>query len=324
MTVEGSTGPVVTVVIIFCNEIDFLAEAVDSVLNQTMDDWELLLVDDGSSDGSTELALQYAAQRPARVRYLDHPGHATCGMSASRNRGVLAATGRYIAYLDGDDRWLPEKLERQLALFDDQPEAAIVYGPLIRWYSWTGREADRCRDDLYGIHGDGFTLATGTLLRPPELVSMLIRHKDLVPSGAMFERELFLAVGGAEPEFTDNYEDAVVFVKMGLAAAAYCADQSWYLYRQYPDEADRRRRAVGRPDANRLRGDRARSRFLDWVEAYLADQRIDSRALQRSLRDARRQIDHPNRHRIRRSMARGSRLAGRFVTRSAETGSGTG
>ena len=153
---------------------------------------------------------------------------------------------------------------------------------------------------------------------------MLVRHKDLVPSGAMFERELFLAVGGAEPEFTDNYEDAVVFVKMGLAAAAYCADQSWYLYRQYPDEADRRRRAVGRPDANRLRGDRARLRFLDWVEGYLAEQRIDSRALQRSLKDARRQINHPNRHRIRRSMAHGSRLAGRFVTRSAKTGSGTG
>ncbi len=304
----------VSAVIIFCNEIEFLAEAVDSVYAQTMTDWELLLVDDGSTDGSSQLAAQLAAERPGQVRHLHHPDGRTRGMSASRNLGVRAATGRYIAYLDGDDRWLPEKLERQLALLGEHPEAGIVYGPLRRWYSWTGRPAERERDDLYGIHGDGYTLQPGSLFEPPELVALLVRHKDLVPSGAMFERALFLDVGGAEDEFTDNYEDAVVFVKMGLRAAAYCGDDSWYLYRQYPRPEDRRRRAAGRPDADRLRGDEARLRFLDWVDGYLAAEGVASPVLRAAIRDARRQILNPGRHRLHRSLRRGSRLARRLVT----------
>ncbi len=299
-----SQRPLVSVVVIFCNEIDFLAEAVESVYHQTVNDWELVLVDDGSVDGSTDVARGFAADRPRQVRFVDHAEHRTLGMSASRNAGVEAADGRYIAYLDADDRWLPEKLERQLAAFAEHPEVGIVYGPLTRWYSWTGRPEDQGRDDLYGIHGDGYTLPTPRLFQPPELVALFIRHKDLVPSGAMFERALFLSAGGAEAAFTDNYEDAVAFVKMGLQAAVYCDHRAWYLYRQYPSPEDRRRRAVNRPDAARVRGDAARLRFLQWVEQYLATNRIEDPSLARSLRAARRQVLHPRRHRLLRTLSR--------------------
>ena len=106
----------VSVVIIFFNEERFLAEAVASVYAQTFHDWELLLVDDGSSDRSSDIAKGYAERDPARVRYLEHPGHANRGASASRNVGVHAARGEWVAFLDGDDIWLPERLERSVAL----------------------------------------------------------------------------------------------------------------------------------------------------------------------------------------------------------------
>src|SRR5581483_8934066 len=99
--------PVVSVIMIFLNEEKFIEEAVHSVLSQRYDNWELLLVDDGSTDASTAIARKFAQQYPEKVRYLEHKGHTNRGMSASRNLGMHHARGKYIALLDGDDVWLP-------------------------------------------------------------------------------------------------------------------------------------------------------------------------------------------------------------------------
>jgi glycosyltransferase involved in cell wall biosynthesis len=72
------------------------------------------------------------------VRYLEHEGHQNLGMSASRNLGIRHAQGEYLAILDADDVWLLHILEEQVAVLESHPEAAIVYGSLYWWYSWTG------------------------------------------------------------------------------------------------------------------------------------------------------------------------------------------
>src|SRR5687768_6214760 len=95
----------VSVVIIFWNAERFIQESIKSVFAQTYPAWELLLVDDGSNDGSTAVARRYTEQHPERVRSLEHPGHANRGMSASRNLGIRYAHGAYIAFLDADDVW---------------------------------------------------------------------------------------------------------------------------------------------------------------------------------------------------------------------------
>src|SRR5215218_5812117 len=97
-----SSESLVSVIIIFLDAERFIEEAIESVFAQTYDDWELLLVDDGSTDGDTRIALEYAEQNPGRVRYLQHPGHQNRGMSASRNLGIGSARGEYIAFLDAD------------------------------------------------------------------------------------------------------------------------------------------------------------------------------------------------------------------------------
>src|SRR4051812_22103421 len=107
-------SPAVSAIIIFLNAERFLSEAVESVIAQTHKDWELLLVDDGSADGSTTLAQGFAARHPDRVRYLEHPAHQNRGMSASRNLGLANSTGDHVAFLDADDVWLPHKLAEQL------------------------------------------------------------------------------------------------------------------------------------------------------------------------------------------------------------------
>jgi glycosyltransferase involved in cell wall biosynthesis len=130
-----SRKPLVSGIIIFLNAERFIQEAIESVFAQAYAAWELLLVDDGSTDGSTAIARRYAAQHPGRVRYLEHPGHRNHGISASRNLGIRNAKGAYIALLDADDVWLPYKLERQVAILDSQPEASMVYGSTQYWYS---------------------------------------------------------------------------------------------------------------------------------------------------------------------------------------------
>ena len=91
--------PRVSVVLIFLDAERFLREAIESVLAQTFSAWELLLVDDGSTDGSSEIARCYAAEHPGAIRYLTHPGRENRGMSASRNLGIGAAAGEFVAFI---------------------------------------------------------------------------------------------------------------------------------------------------------------------------------------------------------------------------------
>src|SRR4051812_33913704 len=97
-----TTPPRVSVVMIFLDAEEFIREAIQSVADQTVDSWELLLVDDGSTDGSTEMALRYLAEDPARIRLLHHPGGVNRGMSASRNLGLREARGEFVTFLDAD------------------------------------------------------------------------------------------------------------------------------------------------------------------------------------------------------------------------------
>ena len=101
-----------------------LAATLDSILCQTWREIEVLVVDDASPDGTLALAQNYAA-KDARVRALLQPENG--GVSNARNRGVREARGEWIAFLDSDDLWMPEKLERQMEILRRYPETQIVY-----------------------------------------------------------------------------------------------------------------------------------------------------------------------------------------------------
>lgn len=100
--------PVISVIVPVYQGESLLPECVESVREQTMPDWELLLIDDGSTDKSRALCEQYAAE-DTRIRVIAQPRN--MGVSAARNRGLKEARGRYIAFLDADDRYIPETLE---------------------------------------------------------------------------------------------------------------------------------------------------------------------------------------------------------------------
>ena len=113
MSRPGPGRPLVSVIMPVYNAAPVLARAVDSVLAQTLDDWELILVDDASTDAS-RAAIKTVTRRDPRISALFHP-HNT-GAAAARNTGIAQARGRYIAFMDADDEWLADKLNRQITL----------------------------------------------------------------------------------------------------------------------------------------------------------------------------------------------------------------
>lgn len=147
--------PAVSVIIPVFNGAQYLAEAIDSALGQTRPPDEIVVVDDGSTDGSADIALR----RGPPVRLVQQ---ANAGLSAARNRGVREATGDILAFLDADDLWIARKLERQLDVFARAPELDAVSGWMAQFASPELPEAERAQ-----LTGDGVTSPApfaGTLL----------------------------------------------------------------------------------------------------------------------------------------------------------------
>jgi glycosyltransferase involved in cell wall biosynthesis len=118
----------VSVVVTVYNGAPYLAEAIDSVVAQTHQPVELIVLDDGSTDGSGEIALGYGES----LRYARQERG---GIGVARNAAVELAQGRYLAFLDADDRFVPTKLESQLALLDEDPGLDMVFGRITEFVS---------------------------------------------------------------------------------------------------------------------------------------------------------------------------------------------
>lgn len=250
----------VTAITIFLDPGPFLQEAIDSVLAQTHGDLEYVLVDDGSTDGSSQLAQRVAAAHPGRVRYLSHEGHANLGMSRSRNAGVAAARGQLIAFLDADDVWLPDAVERQVAVLSAHPSAQMVIGATTWWTSW--EDAGRPDEDR-ALHHHG-------LVSPPTLALERIRQRRIPPSmnALLMRRSAIEQVGGFESDFTGMYEDQAFLLKFLLEHDVVVHDEVVDRYRQHSGSAVARAAAAGTFDPDRpSRDSRA---FRQFAAQYVA------------------------------------------------------
>jgi len=255
-------SPRVSCIIVFFNAEAFIREAIESILSQEYENWELLLVDDGSTDKSTEIALGYVHRYPSKIHYFEHSEHRNCGIGASRNLGLDNAKGEFIAFLDADDVWLPNKLERQLAICRSFPKADLVYGRPLYWFSWSGNPDDIDRD---------FTFITGVplnmLFMPPQFFIHIFqtRAQRLLASDAMFRRSVLRDVGRYEMPARNFPQDRAFFVKIFLKAAVYAADEVWLKYRRH---ADSYYTSLSDEGLIRIRT----INYLKWLEQYLIEE----------------------------------------------------
>jgi glycosyltransferase involved in cell wall biosynthesis len=138
----------VDVIIPAFNAAKYLPTAIESVISQTFGDWQILLVDDGSTDNTKEVVAPFLDRLGFRIRYIHQNNR---GLPAARNTAIRASTSEFLALLDADDVWLPSRLEESLKVLVDRPQAGLAYGltrtidPEGRLYGtiWAGNSTNR-------------------------------------------------------------------------------------------------------------------------------------------------------------------------------------
>nr|WP_231134163.1 glycosyltransferase [Motilibacter deserti] len=258
---------------IFHDPGPYFAAAIESVLDQTLADLELVLVDDGSSDTSPQTARSYVERHPGRVRLVEHAGRANLGMSASRNAGAAAARGELLAFLDADDVWDPGHLEAEVALLAASPGADMVCGRALLWHSWrSAGPGTQLRGQVPSADvPTPLPFAPGTVVAPPRLLAAVLRRPEVrTPICSLLVRtEAFRAVGGSEPEFRGMFEDQVLLAKLQLRYAAVVSGGLTARYRRHAASATSAGAAAGDYE---LRPGTARARFLRWLQRRVADE----------------------------------------------------
>lgn len=194
MHTTSDSAPAFSVIMPLYNQAQFVTESIQSILDQTFRDWELLIVDDGSTDESGTIAESFAA-RDDRITVL-HQANAGC--AGARTTGIAQATGAWLAYLDSDDLWFPDTLASYAAHIEKHPEATFVYGYRHR------------------LNEDGsVTELPGQYQDRPTSTAELFERMYLSHLCVTYRRELYDEVGGYDPALR-NADDYDMYLRMSL------------------------------------------------------------------------------------------------------------
>jgi glycosyltransferase involved in cell wall biosynthesis len=196
----------VSVIIPTYNRGWIIKEAIDSVLAQTFDAYELIVVDDGSEDNTAEILNNFSN----KIRIIRQPNK---GVSAARNLGIKSSSGQFIALLDSDDLWLPEKLNQQISFFRNNPDAMICQTQEI-WIR-NGKRVNPCK----------YHKKLSGMIFEPSLSLCLVS-----PSAVMFKRELLEMVGLFD-ESLYACEDYDLWLRVSLAFPIYLIDEALIIKR---------------------------------------------------------------------------------------------
>lgn len=179
-----SEKSVVSVIIPSYNRIRYIEEAISSIESQSYQDYEIIIVDDGSTDGS--LALLEDFSKKGRIKLYTHADYQNRGQSSSINLGLEHAVGEFIAVLDSDDYFSPDKLARQVSFLEKNQDFGLVYGQ--------GNAVDANGGFLYTVPDDSHTEFS-------DPNNLLLDCYMALPGGSLIRRSVFDRVGGFEESF---------------------------------------------------------------------------------------------------------------------------
>lgn len=200
--------PKVSVIIPCYNQERYLAECLDSVLAQTFDDWECIIINDGSDDGSEAIAKTYT-ELDCRFKYIYQPNQ---GVVAARNNAIRQSCGKYILPLDGDDKVAPQYLELAVKAMDQDDDVSLVH----------------CDVEYFGA-------ITGKM-NLPELTPRNILAFGCCVNATLFRRRDFDLVGGFKSNMKKGWEDWDFFISIvSLGNKTYRIPQVLFYYRTLPD-----------------------------------------------------------------------------------------
>jgi glycosyltransferase involved in cell wall biosynthesis len=268
-----NNNPLISIITCFFNAEKFFEEAIQSVLAQTYTNWELLLVDDGSTDSSTQIAKRYAEKKSGKVSYLEHECHQNRGKSASRNLGIRHAKGEYIAFLDADDIFLPQKLGKQVTILQTHPDVGMICGPYYMWYGWTDNPKDVQRDKIFPIISPDI-IQSETLVKPPLLFHYHVKHQASTPTtcSILLRSKVIQEIGIFDESFQLLCEDSVFFAKVFLKTTVIIESACWDRYRQHSDSSIHV--AIQKGQYHNSEPNPAALEYWKWIEKYMVEQKV--------------------------------------------------
>ena len=183
------SGPLVSVVVPTYNYAGFITEALESLRAQTYQNWECVVVDDGSTDDTAEVVARFVEREP-RVRYLRQENQR---QSVAKNTGLADARGRYIQFLDADDLIEPLKFERQVEFLESRAEADIVYGG-VRFF-----RTERPEERLYAMFGENEPWMPEVSGAGRGVLLPLVHQNIMVINSPLLRRSVVEEVGPFDP-----------------------------------------------------------------------------------------------------------------------------
>jgi glycosyltransferase involved in cell wall biosynthesis len=280
--------PLVSVIIPFFNRVKFLSEAIESVLAQSYQNWELILVNDGSTDSSESIAEHFVCKYPNKIVLLGHPGKVNCGAGASRNLGIKHSKGEYITFLDSDDVFFSDTIEQESNALGAHPEAAAVCGTLQYWHSWQNVRHRREKDFVVDLG-----LEVEKLCKPPNLFihNLLSGGRKPGMGCVMLRRELIETIGDFEESFRNLGEDQVFWAKVSLNARVYVINACLIRYRQHQESTCAATVLKENNDPENW------FFYFEWLENYLRQQKIANPAVHAAIASFRKEICWQNKYR---------------------------
>lgn len=223
--------PLVSVIVPTFNYGHYVAHAVESVRAQTLESWECVVVDDGSTDCTRDVVERLASGDP-RVRYVHQQNQ---GLSAARNTGLRESSGEYVQFLDSDDLIEPRKLELQARFLRDHPEVGVVYGEMR--YFPDGDPAARA----FSPHGRGRRWMPGVSGTGRPLVEQLLHDNVMVVNCPLVRRSVTEACGPFDTRLRAN-EDWEYWIRCALKGVRFeflRAEGTLALVRYHPTSMSR-------------------------------------------------------------------------------------
>ncbi|CAN5640973.1 hypothetical protein BH23GEM11_BH23GEM11_04070 [soil metagenome] len=266
------TSPRVSVIMPFRDMEAFLEESVESVLQQTFEDWELLMIDDGSLDDGPGIASRFVDADPDRIRLLAFPSGESRGASAARNLGISRARGEYVALLDADDVWPYESLQERVEILDRRSDVGMVFGRDLRWFSWAGEGGGTLDDTLERLGTRAGRRMSGSVF-----LRLALSNRANMPAThcTLLRRSVVDRAGGFEESFRFINTDQAFFAKALLVTDVLAVDRCWGWYRQRPASSS----TVSRDEERKFR-----RVFLTWLLDFLAREYPEERSLARAVR----------------------------------------
>jgi len=197
----------------------FVADAIESVLKQTFTDIELIVVDDGSTDDSRSVTNSYTAD--ARVKHIEHRDNR--GIAAARNTGIRNASGDYIAFLDQDDLWVRNKIEKQVSAIEGDESIGLIYTAMeTRRLGGTRLPADRKRTP------DGINNAS-----TEELIEALYLYNFIPLASVLVRRQCFDEVGFLDEAIRSGVDDYEFVTRVVQKYRAWFLDERLFIRREH-------------------------------------------------------------------------------------------